>query len=74
MPNPTEQVGAVKRRAGNFEFYKRRGDRWFCKTCDGEIKAVIRYVSVWDGPGPCAGSGEVETKQEPYCPNCEVKP
>lgn len=72
---PDTNPDAVKRPAGNFNYYKKRGDgRWICTTCGGEIKAVVRYFPIWDGPGPCAGSGEVETKQEPYCPNCEVKP
>lgn len=63
-----------KRKAGNFDYYERRGQQWLCKTCGSEIKAVIRYAPVWDGPFPCSGSGEVETHQEPYCPTCEVKP
>lgn len=64
----------VKRDPGNFDFYERRGEKWFCKTCKGVVAAFIRHYSVWDGPGPCSGSGEVETTQEPYCPNCEAKP
>jgi hypothetical protein len=64
----------ARRSPGNFDFYQRQGDRWACRTCGSEIKAVIRHASIWDGPGPCAGSGEVETYQEPYCPQCEVKP
>ena len=63
-----------KRLAGNFDYYEQHGQRWTCKTCGGEIKAVIRYCSVWDGPGPCAGSGEVVTRRELFCPSCEEEP
>ena len=63
-----------QRPAGNFDYYEQRGMDWFCKTCGAQILAVIRYCPVWDGPGPCAGSGEVVTEQEPFCPNCEEKP
>lgn len=47
-----------------------------CKKCKGEIMAVHRIVSLWlkDGPGPCAGTGQTESEQVPYCPRCETKP
>lgn len=64
----------VKREAGNLDNYERNGSGWNCKTCGSTIAASIKYVPVWDGPFPCSGSGEVESYQLPYCPNCEVKP
>lgn len=70
----TLPVSPNKRQPGNFKFYEQREGKWFCKTCQGVIAAVNRHVSVWDGPGPCAGSGEVDTFQLPYCPNCEERP
>jgi hypothetical protein len=63
-----------KRKSGNFAFYEQRGRDWFCKTCGAQILAVVRYHSVWDGPGPCSGGGEVLTSNAPFCPNCEEKP
>lgn len=74
MPEITEATELTKRPSGNFELYEKRGDRWFCKTCGGEVKAVIKHAPVWDGPFSCSGSGEVAHWQEPYCLNCEVKP
>lgn len=74
-PTPENQSQPQQKRvAGNFDYYEQRGARWICKTCCGEIKAVICYCPVWDGPGPCSGSGEVVTNQVPFCPNCEEKP
>lgn len=48
---------------------------WKCQ-CGSDIEAVLQYRSVWlsDGPGPCAGTGEVEHHVVPYCPKCDPKP
>lgn len=56
------------------EKYIHQGARWICKECGAVILAVIRYYPVWDGPFPCSGSGEVQSEQIPYCPNCEEVP
>lgn len=47
-----------------------------CKKCKAEIQAVHRVVSLWlrDGPGPCAGTGQTDSEQIPYCPKCDPKP
>ena len=63
-----------KRKSGNFDFYERKGNEWICKTCGSTIAALVKYFPIWDGPFPCSGSGEVESQQLPYCPNCEEKP
>jgi hypothetical protein len=49
---------------------------WKCDICSSDILAVLQYRSVWlsDGPGPCAGTGEVEHHVIPYCPKCDPKP
>jgi hypothetical protein len=53
-----------------------KDDSWTCNACKSDIQAVTQYRSVWlsDGPGPCAGTGEVEHHIIPYCPNCDPKP
>lgn len=47
-----------------------------CHVCSSDIMAVTQHKSVWlsDGPGPCAGTGEVERHVIPYCPKCDPKP
>ena len=47
-----------------------------CYGCDTQLKAKIQHRSEWyeDGPGPCAGSGQVKTIILPYCPSCETEP
>ena len=50
-------------------------DSWKC-SCGTDIMAVSQTRSVWlsDGPGPCAGTGEVEIHVIPYCPKCDRRP
>jgi len=49
-----------------------RGNQTYaCNDCDSEIMAKTIASPVWDGPIPCSGSGRVESKNVPYCPNCE---
>lgn len=45
-----------------------------CKKCKGEIMAKTVAHPIWDGPGPCSGSGRCEYEQVPYCPNCDKEP
>ena len=45
----------------------------YVHSCGEEIRCVTVKSPVWDGPGPCSGSKNVEY-QVPYCPNCEKEP
>lgn len=51
-------------------------DSWKCKKCGSDIMAARVAHPIWltDGPGPCAGTGEVEYEEIPYCPKCEQPP
>lgn len=51
-------------------------DSWQCNACKSAIMAALQRRSVWlsDGPGPCAGTGEVEEHIIPFCPKCDQKP
>jgi rubrerythrin len=64
-----------KRRPGNFDNYRKdKKELWWCKTCGGPVMGARVAHSVWDGPFPCSGYGEVRYSIEPYCPNCETEP
>ena len=45
-----------------------------CATCNSDIMGATVSHSIWDGPGPCSGGGEVRNEVVPYCPKCEPKP
>ena len=49
---------------------------WRCKETKVLILAEKTGRSIWveDGPGPCAGDGEVRLVVEAYCPECGSKP
>ena len=49
---------------------------WRCKTTNALMLAERTGRSIWadNGPGPCAGSGEVRQVIEAYCPKCDSKP
>lgn len=55
---------------------KQPDDSWVCDRCGTPIASVTQMRSVWlsDGPGPCAGTGEVEQHIVPFCPLCDPKP
>jgi hypothetical protein len=56
--------------------WRERPDGSFECSLGHGIEVVLQYRSVWlsDGPGPCAGTGEVERHFVPYCPVCDPKP
>jgi hypothetical protein len=70
----SERVEAEKRKSGNFDFYETRNGKWVCKTCGSTIKARLQHIPIHDGPFPFSGSGQVETIELPFCPNCEETP
>ncbi len=49
---------------------------WRCKETNVLMLAEKTGRSIWldNGPGPCAGSGEVRMVIEVYCPTCGSKP
>ena len=49
---------------------------WRCKKTNSLILAEKTGRTPWqdDGPGPCAGTGEVRLIVEAYCPKCGSKP
>ena len=49
---------------------------WRCKKTGVLMLAEKTGRSIWvdDGPGPCAGTGEVRMVVEVYCPECTEKP
>lgn len=49
-------------------------DKWTCNACGATIMAVRVAHPIWDGPFLCSGSGEVESEEVGYCPNCDKKP
>ena len=56
--------------------YQEKGEaRWRCKTTNEPIMIQETGRSIWkDGPGPCAGNGEVRVVMEAYCPRCASAP
>lgn len=48
----------------------------YCQKCGAERKAKVQYRSVWlsDGPGPCAGTGEVKQELVEWCVSCDAEP
>lgn len=67
------------RRRGNSAVYKMimEGEKKYscvCTQCGSEVLSAIVRHSIWDGPGPCAGHGNVESENVPYCPKCESEP
>lgn len=65
----------MKRKPGNFDNYIEESDGTYrCKDCDAVIlSATVTHPVHWSMM-PGSGFGEVETRQVPYCPNCEEKP
>jgi len=49
---------------------------WKCRKCGSWIMAKDQSCSVWlsDGPGPCAGTGEVRHRTVCWCPTCHPEP
>lgn len=58
------------------EHHKRLDGSVICKTCESPIEKANVAHPVWlkEGPGPCAGTGEVEYEERSYCAFCEKKP
>lgn len=50
-----------------------KGKGWTHKCGTLVLGAEIAHP-IWDGPGPCSGSGECQYDTVPYCPACENKP
>jgi len=46
----------------------------FTHECGTQISGKSVTSTVRDGFLPLSGGGDVETKQIPYCPNCEQEP
>jgi len=53
---------------------KGNNQTYACNDCGSEISGTTVTHSIWDGPGPCSGSGEVRSETVPYCPKCEERP
>jgi hypothetical protein len=72
MPSTTE----LERRKAKYIPVDPKNPRtcYTCKDCGANILGAQVAHSVWDGPFPCSGSGQVEYETVPYCPNCETKP
>jgi len=53
--------------------YKKTDDGYHCPECDSVIMQTTLYVSVHDRRfgGQCAGGGQVNQVNYPYCPQCE---
>lgn len=53
-----------------------KNNQWYCKKTGKKILMVVAAHTIWedDGPGPCAGSGEVRDVFHIYCPACQKKP
>jgi|GEM_PF-6445290 len=69
VPDPDQEESGMK--------YFRLPDwtlaHWKCGT-PISVKYVVRSVHYKDGPGRCAGSGEVRRSEVPYCPTCDKEP
>ena len=46
----------------------------FKHKCGTEIQGKRVTHSIWDGPFPCSGGGEVQVETVPFCPKCETEP
>ena len=73
-PSAKELPEDQKREPGNMDNYEKRGDAFFCKTCDGLVAAVQVAHPIHFNELPGAGMGECKYTQAPYCPNCEKRP
>jgi len=49
---------------------------WKCRKCGARIVGKRQACPVWlsDGPGPCAGTGEVRYVDIYWCPGCDKEP
>ena len=55
--------------------YEKTDDGFKCKKCGSLIQQTTLYVSIHHKLFPsCAGSGEVQQVNYPYCPKCEGEP
>ncbi len=57
-------------------YFLRCDGAYVCWECGSIIlqKQVNHPVWYREGPGPCAGSGEVRGELVPYCPKCDPEP
>ena len=53
--------------------YEKRDNGFFCKTCGSQIMQVTCFVSIHSKlfEPTCAGSGEVQKINYPFCPKCD---
>ena len=72
--NETLPQKQEKRAPGNMANYELIEGKYRCKTCRGDILITPVAHSVHSAEMPGAGMGEVRYTQDPYCPNCEIKP
>jgi ribosomal protein L37AE/L43A len=50
-------------------------DNYKCKKCGATIQKTTLYISMHGTEfSSCAGSGEVQQRALPYCPECEGEP